>query len=305
MDLPMPTLRQKITSLITRRYPFLSGYGTFANSRLVQVAAGGKGGLVWSRLRSGPEILVPLSDYIGKAVFFLGDLDRKISEVIRRIVRPGDRVLDVGANLGVVTLQLAHLVGPKGVVHSFEPNPAVHQLLERSIERNQLANVRLHKCALGADDGTTLTLTFSEENAGLGTVCRTGSGDGWSSVQVPVRTLSALAAECDFGPVRLMKMDVEGFELTVLRGAQAWLATNPPEAIVFESNEGRDPSEPDPVVSFLSEQGYAFYSIPKRLFSLKLIPYQLGDSHVSTSHDMLAVRKDRVSEVVSKFVIQA
>ena len=54
MDLPMPTLRQKITSLITRRYPFLSGYGTFANSRLVRVAAGGQGGLVWSALPIGP-----------------------------------------------------------------------------------------------------------------------------------------------------------------------------------------------------------------------------------------------------------
>ena len=119
-----------------------------------------------------------------------------------------------------------------------------------------------------------------------------------------MRTLAALAAENDFGSVRLMKMDVEGFELTVLRGAQAWLAASPPEAIVFESNEGRDPSEPDPVVSFLSELGYTFYSIPKRLFSLKLVPYRLGDSHVSTSHDMLAVRKDRAKEIVAKFAIQ-
>jgi hypothetical protein len=114
-----------------------------------------------------------------------------------------------------------------------------------------------------------------------------------------------MAAEHDFGDVRLMKIDVEGFELTVLRGALAWLAAKPPEAIVFESNEGRDPNEPDPVVAFLSEQGYAFYSIPKRLFSLKLLPYQLGDNHVSTSHDMLAVRKDREKEIVSKFAIQA
>jgi FkbM family methyltransferase len=289
--------------LITRRYPFLSGYGTFANSRLVRAAAGAQGGLVWCRLRCGTEILVPLSDYIGKAVFFLGDLDRKISEVIRRIVRPGDRVLDVGANLGVVTLQLARLVGPNGVVHSFEPNPAVHRLLEQSLERNHLTNVRLHKCALGADDGTTLTLNFSEENAGLGTVCRGSTGAGWSSVEVPVRTLSALAAEHDFGEMRLMKMDVEGFELTVLRGALAWLAARPPEAIVFESNEGRDPKEPDPVISFLSEQGYTFYSIPKRLFSLKLVPYRLGSEHAEASHDMLAIRKDREQEIVSKFVI--
>jgi FkbM family methyltransferase len=301
----MPTLRQRITSSVTRRYPFLSGCGTFANSRLVGLLAGDRHGLAWSRLKSGAEILVPLDDYIGRAAYFVGDLDRKISEVIKRIVRPGDRVLDIGANLGLITLTMAKLVGQNGRVDSFEPNPSIHGLLSRSIERNNLKNIRLHTCALGVEDGGTLTLTFPGHNAGMGTLSRTHSDEGWSGVQVPVRTLSSLAAEFDFGGVRLMKIDVEGFEMEVLRGALPWLSASPPEAIVFESNETRNEGESDPVLSLLAERGYAFYSIPKELYSLRLAPYRLGDDRVAASHDMLALRKDGEREIVSRFTVRA
>ncbi|HMB07734.1 MAG TPA: FkbM family methyltransferase [Isosphaeraceae bacterium] len=148
--------------------------------------------MTWTRLDFGAEILVPLNDYIGKAAFYVGDLDRKVSETIKRIVRPGDHVLDIGANLGLVTLQLAKLVGKRGVVHSFEPNPNIANLLRRSIERNELENVRLHTCALGTEEGT-LDLSFPGYNAGQGTLKMTRSSNAWSSVQVQVKTLSAVA----------------------------------------------------------------------------------------------------------------
>ena len=150
--------------------------------------AGGDGeGLTWTRLDSGADILVPLNDYIGKAAFYVGDLDRKVTEIIKRIVRPGDHVLDIGANLGVVTLHLAKLVGKGGVIHSFEPNPRVADLLIRSIERNGLENVRLHTCALGAEAGT-LSLSFPGNNTGQATLTTVRSSDAWSRVEVPVRT---------------------------------------------------------------------------------------------------------------------
>src|SRR5947209_12853453 len=102
----MPTTRQWLTSRLMHWYPFLSGCGTAANSRAVRLAAGTGGGEAWARLRGGPELLVPLDDYVGRAAYYVGDLDGKVSEVIRRVVRPGDTALDVGANLGVVALPL-------------------------------------------------------------------------------------------------------------------------------------------------------------------------------------------------------
>jgi FkbM family methyltransferase len=301
----MPSMRQSITSAVTRRYPLLSGCATIANSDFVRRMAGRSAEeLTWTRLDFGAEILVSLNDYAGKAAYFVGDLDRKVSETIKRIVRPGDRVLDIGANIGIVSLQLAKLVGKRGVVHSFEPNPSVSDLLRRSIERNELKNVFLHTCALGSEEGT-LDLRFPGCNPGEGTLKMTRPTDGWSSVQVQVKTLCALAEKFDFGGVRLVKMDVEGYEPEVLRGARGWLATDPPDAIIFESNGMHDPAEADPSLALLAEQDYAFYSLPKRLLSLKLKPYDPVNAKTNPSHDMLAVRKNCEREIISRFNVQA
>ena len=87
---------------------------------------------------------MPLDDFAGRAAYYVGDLDRKLTGIMRRIVRPGDRVLDIGANLGIVTLPMAMAVGERGAVHAFEPNPVMQEHLERSLRRNGLNNVRLH-----------------------------------------------------------------------------------------------------------------------------------------------------------------
>ena len=66
------------------------------------------------------------------------------------LVNPGDTVVDVGANVGTVTLAQANRVGPSGVVHAFEPQRIIHQLLATSLTLNGLLNVRTYATALGA-----------------------------------------------------------------------------------------------------------------------------------------------------------
>lgn len=291
--------RHQIARLLTRRYPFLSGCATFANSRTVRILAGNATGLVWSRLESGPEILTPLDDYVGKAAYFVGDLDRKVSALCRRIVRPGDRVMDVGANLGVVSLLLANLVGPGGEVHAFEPNPAVHALFRKSIDRNGFRQVRTYACALGSRNGESLDLTFPASNAGQGTLGQSRVGEGWKRVTVPVRSLDSLAAEVELDRVRLMKIDVEGFEAEVLQGARDWLTRTPPTAILFESNEAGEAGRPDVVPALLEGYGYTLYTLPKRYFRMRLVPYRSAGRPAESSHDMLAVRTSVEQEIVS------
>jgi len=278
----------------------LSGSGTFANSRLVSTMAGEGKGLVWTRLDTGPEIVVPLHDYVGKAVYFVGDIDRKVSATIERIVRRGDHVLDIGANLGVVSLRLSQLVGDTGIVHAFEPNPHISDLLSQSLDRNRFKNVRIHKCALGPEDGQ-LNLMVPSYNSGMATLSAAHTFGARDAIPVQVKTLSGLAGEIDLSNVRLVKIDVEGFELEMLRGARQWLATQPPEALLFESNEICTGDKPDGVVSFLAELGYEFFSIPRRLFSLQLSRFKIGDAKSVSSHDMLAIRKNSVASITSSF----
>lgn len=296
----MSTARAQLVSCFTRRYPFLSGCASFANSRLVHLAAGNSAEEVWTRLDCGADIRVLLNDYVGRAAFFVGDLDRKISEVARRIVRPGDHVLDIGANIGVVTMQLSRLVGDGGVVHSFEPNPTANRLLAQSIERNGATNVQLHRFALGEREGS-LDLFFPMNYLGMATLKETRHRKGWSKVNVPVKTLSETAEALHFGHIRFLKMDVEGFELGVLQGAERWIRTDPPDAIVFETNEGHGDGEPNPVAAFLGEHGYRLYVLPKTRFSLRLTPAR-PDAEAA-SHDMLAVRAERADEVLSRCTV--
>lgn len=104
-------MRAETVARITRLYPFLSGCGTFANHPLLNAAAGRPKGDAWAKVEGG-ELSVSLDDYVGRSAFFIGDLDRKVSAIIDRFVRPGDMVLDIGANIGFVSLRLAKRVGP-------------------------------------------------------------------------------------------------------------------------------------------------------------------------------------------------
>jgi FkbM family methyltransferase len=293
----MSKIRQKIVASLTRRYPFISGCGTFANSRWVRLAAGPCQGLSWGRIDSGHEILVPIDDYVGRAIYFVGDLDRKVSRLIAHLVRPGDTVMDVGANLGLVTLQLAALVGSDGLVHAFEPNPAMFELLTQTLERNAARNVRLHTYALGLETGR-LPLMFPEGHAGLGSLI-SDARPGWRRVEVDVRPLSEVVAELGVGPVRLLKIDVEGFEAEVLGGARAWLLSSPPDAILFELNQRASEFWTDPAIVLLQEAGYELYAVPKRLLVARVRRIEPAAEKAPSSHDFLAIQRDKRDEVES------
>jgi FkbM family methyltransferase len=291
----MSKIRQKIVAGVTRRYPLLSGCGSLANSRWVKLAAGRCDGLAWACTDTGSEILVPMDDYVGRAIYFVGDLDRKVSRLVARIVRPGDTVLDIGANLGLVTLQLAALVGPSGMVHAFEPNPAVCELLSQSLERNAARNVRLHAYALGLEAGR-LPLTVPELNAGMGSLT-TGLPEDWPRVEVAVRPLSEVAAEIGLGPVRFVKIDVEGFEAAVLGGARAWFLSSPPDTIIFELNKHAADFWADPTIALLREAGYELYTIPKRRFVARVERIEPATDKVPSSRDFLAVQRAKHDEI--------
>ena len=278
--------RRRIVSLVTRRYPFLSGCGNFANSALVQRLAGPCVDVEWTRLDCGHEILAPLDDFVGRAAYFVGDLDRKLSALVKTLVRPGDCVLDIGANIGVMSLLLAKCVGPTGSVHAFEPNPLIRRLLAQSVARNSLRNIEIHDFALGNEEGQTLTLAVPAGNSGAATLKKGRSHQSWQTVPVQIRTLSNFARDSGLGPVRLVKIDVEGFESEVLAGGASWLTSCPPDFIVYETNEA---AQDRLVCNMLTEFDYALFTIPKRLISLSVEPADPDSG--KGSHDMLAVRK--------------
>lgn len=140
--------------------------------------------------------------------------------LLRRLVRPGQSVADVGANIGYYGLLFAQAVGPSGRVACIEPEPDNVAELRRNVEGNRLANVEVVPVAVGASTGTV-----SLRGGINGAVVEDGLGE----VQVPLRTLDELLGD---RPVDFIKIDVEGYEGHVLEGAARLLEEQRPALFV-------------------------------------------------------------------------
>lgn len=297
----MNSIRYSMISRLTRLYPFCSGCGGIANSKIIRYLSGFSSDCVWTKVPGG-ELLAPLDDYVGRAAYFLGDLDRKLTRLCSLIVKPGDTVLDIGANLGLMTLQLSRLVGENGHVHAFEPNPTMQEFVKKVIERNKLFNTRLHPFGLGDANGV-LKLTVPKGNAGAGSLVRNIERAGCDVVEVPVRTLSEVVEREGITSIKMIKIDVEGFEAQVFQGGHSVLARLKPEAILFEQNDHWDgPLIAHPCFRILGDLGYGFFSIPNSYLKVHILPLVLDANDKIKSHDFLAVPKGSAYERVQSVI---
>ena len=153
----------------------------------------------------------------------------EVLAALRQWVRPGMTVVDIGANIGYFTVHLSRLVGAHGVVHAFEPEPVNFSILTENVDMNGLTNVRLHRAAVGKERGDA-SLHTSDFNGGMhrlyASVCCSGP-----SVNVPVLRLDDLLVGAK---VDLIKIDIEGYEESALRGAENCLRENANLKIISE-----------------------------------------------------------------------
>ncbi|MEQ9407211.1 MAG: FkbM family methyltransferase [Fuerstiella sp.] len=294
------SLRRSLAALVTRRYPFLSGCGSFANSGVVQMLAGRHSGAAWCPTPGG-QLLAPMEDYIGRAAYLVGDLDRKISTICRQIVRPGDVVLDVGANIGLVSLLLARLVGPTGRVHAFEPQPRLARMLAASLQKNGFQNTTLHEIALGDSVGK-LQMHVPGHNAGAATLVNDRIRSDSGSLYVDVRTLDDVLAADQNSRIRLMKIDVEGYESQVIKGAQSIMRERRPEAVIFELNDGQKNFTQNEIVQLLRSYQYTFFAIPRCVTRMKLLPASDHAADGLGANDFLACATESIIAELGNWV---
>jgi FkbM family methyltransferase len=166
---------------------------------------------------------------------------------LRQIVRPGDCVLDIGANVGQMTLEAATLTGPRGRVVAIEPAPGNLRLLHTHLVANLLADrVTVISAACGTNHGSEISLRVcgaTPEAVGSGhTVQSAAVGVGhWCRVDVPMVSVDGVCQELAIRPA-VVKIDVEGAELIVLRGAVNTLAgCRPRVRMAFHPHAFSDP----------------------------------------------------------------
>lgn len=178
----------------------------------------------------GPNLAVDLRDY-NCCMMIFGRYSPDLLALLKLLVRPGDSVIDVGAQIGYVTVNLAQLVGPSGCVHSIEPDPACIEYLRRSVLANGYRWVTVLPMAASDAEGR-LSLNVSPV-LGWSTAVQNSHHRDLKSIEVPCRTLDGLISEGTIkSPVHLVKIDVEGYECTVVDGARALLSKDRPFVIV-------------------------------------------------------------------------
>lgn len=272
-------------------YPLANGMGTVGNHWILRAVAGELPAYAWARIFDGQRLLVPTGDYVGRALVLTGNLDRKISRTFERVARPGDLILDVGANLGLHTVQASRIAGPTGRVLAFEPNPQMSTLLRESLRRNRCENVVLHDCALGSEQAT-LDLHVPVDHAGKGSLVESNSTrDVRDRISVPVKTLDSILLS-EKSRIGLVKIDVEGFEPQVLQGARDLLSTSPPHAWIFETHNLSEGLRSEPVADVLSATGYHLFYIVGSGMRVGQIPADKHSPPPPGCHDMLAIHED-------------
>ncbi len=210
------------------------------DSRLQKIQGTERSALV--QARHGLFLIHTRDNVVGKSLMAYGEWSEREVDLFRVVVRENDVVFDVGANIGAFSVPLSKLVGPRGTVVCFEPLRHLSQILSANLALNELTNAHVQNVAVGGVTGKVpIPLLNYEEMGNYGAYSLLEQQE-WTRIRhetVPLVTLD------DFLPFvgnvcpRLIKIDVEGMELDVLKGAATLLQSCSP-VLHIENNCVKD-----------------------------------------------------------------
>ena len=218
---------------------------------------------------------------------------REDMKFFRYFLKSGDVFVDVGANIGVLSLMAARAVVPGGFVYSFEPNPKVFRFLLENFRLNSITEgCQQYKCAL-ADEDEISRFYVRKYGDDLGSLSKTTHLAG-RSVEVHV-TRGDLVLK-DLSQITLLKIDVEGAELRVLRGFQGLIDRI--RFIVFEADSQMMQSHGlslSQLIDFLETRGFRILTVADGL------PTELRRNAFIQHADLYAVRPNDIEEFMARY----
>jgi FkbM family methyltransferase len=170
-------------------------------------------------------------EVLGRTCLIYGGFEVGESRALRALAEPDTTAIDVGANVGLLTIELADAVGPGGSVWAFEPLPATVQRLRENVRLNDLGNVELFELAV-TDSESRALLNLADDPAyhSLGTVYE--NRDSGRQTEVPTTKLDTVWQARGTPRVSVIKIDTEGTEAAVVAGARAIIEACKPALVV-------------------------------------------------------------------------
>lgn len=231
--------------------------------------------------------------YLGRALYRYGEYGEMEQVFLQSFLARGDWVIEVGANIGAHTVGLAKFVGGNGKVIAIEPQPPIFHTLCGNIALNSMHNIEIYNCGCGSAEGTMTVPKMRYANAELhnsGAVSL--NADTESGIRVPVHSLDTLLPNP--AKLKLIKIDVEGMEEDVLRGAGTLIQMHRP--ILYVENDRPEKSES--LIEHLMELGYRLWWHTPKLFSadnyFREVDNEYGDI---VSVNMLCCPEERVPQL--------
>jgi FkbM family methyltransferase len=222
----------------------------------------------------GFPITVDPRESIGRSIVALNILDLSVTESIWRLLDPGETCADIGANIGYMTSLMAARLRTGGRVLAFEPVPLLANILRRHADTWRpltSAQIEVHETAVSVRTGTALiqlpdTFALNRGQASLSSAPPPGTLIGQAStLSVKTVRLDEVVARDD--RMSLIKIDVEGFELEVLHGADALLRRGAVRDIVFEEHGGSGSAS----IQFLRASGFDVFRVLRFFSGPKLV----------------------------------
>jgi FkbM family methyltransferase len=199
-----------------------------------------------------------------------GKFEESEANCMKKFIKKGDVVLDVGANYGYYTVLFSKWVGPKGRVYAFEPLPWALTLLDKNLSVNDATkNTIINKFGLGDREGTFSIFKYDWCDSGWSSMKK----HGWipaSDTKCRIITLDAYVKKSGIKRVDFIKCDIEGGEFPVFKGARTTLAKFSP-AIIFESLKAYQKDfnyKPEELYSYLTSLNYDIYMVKENKLRL-------------------------------------
>ena len=262
--------------------------------------------------KSGFKFQVDLGDRLGCDFYYGYNQELFDSLLFLNLIDNGSTVIDVGANFGYYTVMSASKVAPTGRVYAFEPHKEAYELLNNNVKMNGFEKiVSCYNLCLGDKDGES-DFYVSEESS-FSSMGQTERSNIIEKIKVPMRGLDSLSKELDFSKLDAIKIDVEGYEFIVLRGALETVKRSQNLAIMMEVsaknlNEQRR-QELINVLTDLYKLGFHGWIIDSTSNGLHLIKHPEDVANLGSANLFLAIseseREKQLHHAYKKMRVQA